>query len=403
MQPIPLTLDSSSPKKFALWQLGFRPFFLAAVLWAIVAVGLWVAFWPGWAQAPLLGLAPMDWHAHEMVFGYASAVIAGFLLTAVRNWTGVQTWQGWRLALLLALWLMARLGMLLGGQQAVVWVAAADLLFMALLIVAVSLPVIRVRQWKHFGLIAKLVLILAGNAVFYLGAAGVVSQGVRWGVFSGLYFVLALIFVMGRRVIPFFIEKGVEDANVSLKNYRWLDVSSLILFLLFWWFDTFQPGSDAVVMALSVALFLLHGFRLLGWWHRGIWAKPLLWVLYLGYAFLVAGFALKALAGLAGISPFLALHAFAYGGIGMITAGMMARVSLGHTGRNVFQPPAIVGPMFALLLAGTVVRVVLPLFFGGHYALWILISQLLWIAAFCLFVTYYLPIFLRPRIDGRPG
>ncbi len=402
MQPIPLSLDSGAPRRFAVWQLGFRPFFLAASIWAVIAVSLWLALYPGWLAMPLSGLPPMVWHAHEMIFGYTLAVAAGFLLTAVRNWTGVQTWQGWRLAALVVVWALARVLLLLGSPRILPLTALIDVAFLGLLIVAVTAPVVRVRQWKQIGIVAKLVLLLGANVMFYLGAAGKLADGVNWGLYSGLYFLLGLVFVMGRRVIPFFIERGVDANDVRLKNWLWLDISSLVLFLLFWVFDVFLPAWRLTIAGLSAILLILHGLRLWGWHHPGIWRKPLLWSLYLAYGFLTLGFGLKAGAELAGWSPFLALHAFAYGGIGLVTMGMMARVSLGHTGRNVFDPPRVLGPIFLLLIVGAVVRVLLPLVLS-QYGLLILVSQICWIAGFGLFLVYYLPILLKPRVDGRPG
>ncbi|TNG03054.1 MAG: NnrS family protein, partial [Gammaproteobacteria bacterium] len=218
----------------------------------------------------------------------------------------------------------------------------------------------------------------------------------RIGLYSGIYLIIALIFVMGRRVMPFFIEKGV-DYPVQLKNRQWLDVSSLVLFLAFWIADLVRPDTLPVAL-LALALLVLHAIRLVGWYTPGIWKKPLLWVLYVGYGWLVTGFALKAAVVFIGISPFLPLHAFAYGGIGMITLGMMARVTLGHTGRNVFDPPPVLlFWMFALLLCGAVIRVLLPLLDPAHYMAWIGLSQGLWIIAFTLFLTIFLPMLIRPR------
>ena len=150
-------------------------------------------------------------------------------------------------------------------------------------------------------------------------------------------------------------------------------------------------------------LFALHLVRLLGWYTPGIWKKPLLWILYLAYAALVAGFALKAGVYLFGISPYLALHAFAVGGIGMMTLGMMARVALGHSGRNVFDPPPVLKLVFALVLVALLARVLLPLLAQGYYLVWIGLSQWLWIAAFAVFFRVYFPILTRPRIDGQDG
>ena len=162
-------------------------------------------------------------------------------------------------------------------------------------------------------------------------------------------------------------------------------------------------GFRGALAVLAGLLFVLHLVRLLGWHNAGIWHKPLLWILYLAYAAMVAGFALKTGVYLFGLSPFLALHAFAVGGIGLMTLGMMTRVALGHTGRDVFDPPPVLKLVFALLLAAALVRVVLPLLAEAHYVVWVGLSQWLWIGAFLVYFLVYFPILTRPRIDGQDG
>lgn len=385
----------------AFLNLGFRPFFTMAVVFSILAMLTWagvVVF--GW-QADFTALPATAWHAHEMVYGYSMAVIAGFLLTAVMNWTGVQTLHGTPLLLLSLLWLAGRLLLVAGASMPLQIVALVDGLFMVWLIGALLVPVIRARQWKQLGIISKLLLLLLSNGIFYAGALGIIEDGIRIGLYSGVYLVIALVFVMGRRVMPFFIEKGV-DGPVQLKNRPWLDISSLVLFLAFWIADIARPDSLPVAL-LAMALTVLHVIRLAGWHTPGIWNKPLLWVLYLGYGWLIAGFALKAAVVFFSISPFLPLHAFAYGGIGMITVGMMARVTLGHTGRSVFDPPPVLFWIFTALLAGSTFRVLLPLLDPGRYTAWTGIAQVFWIGAFAVFLVVYLPMLIRPRVDGRPG
>lgn len=354
----------------------------------------------GWKQ-DTAGLPLTTWHAHEMIYGYSLAVIAGFLLTAMKNWTGIQTLHGFPLLLLFLLWLTARLLFFTGGVVSMEVIALVDIAFMVWLISALLVPTIKARQWKQMGIISKLLLLLFSNGIFYAGALGIIEDGIRIGLYSGLYLIVALIFVMGRRVIPFFIEKGV-GYPVQLKNRRWLDVSSLVLFLAFWIADIVRPDSLPVAL-LAMALVVLHAIRLADWYTPGIWKKPLLWVLYLGYGWLVTGFALKAAVFILGISPFLPLHAFAYGGIGMITVGMMSRVTLGHTGRNVFEPPPVLFWIFIPLLFGTVLRVLLPLIDPTRYIFWVGFSQVLWITAFSIFLTVYLPMLVKPRLDGQPG
>lgn len=385
----------------ALLRLGFRPFFLGAGVFAVVSVLIWTAIYT-FGQAVDMGRIPaVVWHAHAMVYGYAMAVVAGFLLTAVRNWTGVQTLNGRPLLFLFLVWAAARVLPFAGGDLPVAWLAVADILFMIGLTVAVLLPVIKVRQWKQMGVVSKLVLLLISNVLFYLGVVGVLDEGVRWGLYSGLYLIVALMLVMARRVIPFFIERGV-GYSVELKNWLWLDITSLILFLAFWVTDVFIP-LPGVSALLAGILFILHVVRMAGWYTHGIWQVPLLWVLYLAYGFLVAGFALKAVSPALEVSPYLSVHAFAYGGIGMMTIGMMSRVILGHTGRNILEPPAQIHWIFLLLFIGAIVRVFFPLFDQQHYLLWVGLSQVLWLVSFAGFLLVYTPMLIRPRIDGKDG
>ncbi len=380
--------------RFALWYLGFRPFFLAAGIWAVVSVGLWLGLYALNWELPLAGIPPHLWHAHEMVFGYALAVIAGFLLTAVKNWTHVQTWDGWRLAALFSLWLAARLLLLLGDEALRPWGQGINLLFIGALVVAIAGPILRQRQW------GQLVVILVPTLIA-LAQALSMGVAVRAGAYVGLFLVLLLIFLMGRRVIPFFIERGVDE-EASLPNPLWLDIACIALFLAYAVSEFLGPLSLAASLFAGLAA-LAHGLRLLLWHHPGIWRKPLLWVLWIGYAFIVLGLVLRALAWFWPSNPFISIHALTYGGIGVITLGMMARVTIGHSGRNVFEPPALVGPMFALLIAGALVRVVLPLIWPGVYEALMVGSQLLWMAAFGLFVWAFGPMLWWRRIDGRYG
>jgi len=390
---------------FALFNLGFRPFFLLAGVYSLIPIlvwgGVYVYGWP----APRLPFSPLHWHAHEMIFGYGMAVAAGFLLTAVRNWTHIQTLQGYPLAVLATLWLAARLaGWIMPGQ--VLPMLLLDLMFDLWLIVAVFRPILRAKQHDQIGIASKLILLMLANLCFYLGVSGVLEQGIAWGLYSGLYFLLALIFSMARRVLPFFIERGV-GYPVTLKNHVWIDRSSLILFLLFWFADVIWRNAP-VAAALAGLLFAIHTMRLAGWHSKGIWRKPLLWVLYVGYGGATFGFLLKALTPFIPISPSLALnalalHAFALGGIGMITAGMMARIALGHTGRDIQQHSRLLAPIFISLFAAYVARVILPMIAPMHYTLWLGMAQAAWLIAFALFVRVYAPILVKPRADGMPG
>ena len=393
--------DPSTPRGSAWLRLGFRPFFLAAGGYAVISMLIWyAAYVHGWSF-PFAGLAPVTWHGHEMIYGYSLAVVAGFLLTAVRNWTGIPTLSGMPLFLLFLFWLLARLFILLGGSGFLVATASFDLLFLAVLSAAIAVPIVRARQWHNIAIVGKIVLLLASNLVFFLGVAGKLEQGVYWGLYSGLYIIIALIFTLSRRVLPSFIEKGV-GYPVELRNSKRVDIASLALFVGFWIADMVRPNSVGVAV-FAASLFFLHLWRLLGWYTAGIWKKPLLWVLYLAYAATIAGFALKAAAYFNGISPYLGLHAFAVGGVGLMTLGMMTRVSLGHTGRNVFEPPRLLFWVFILLFAALITRVALPMLFQQHYGAWVALSQWLWLSAFLIYLIGYFPILSQPRVDGQDG
>lgn len=392
--------DNASPQEFNLFVLGFRPFFLAAGIFSIVSISLWMAVYVFGLSIPLSGLSSFHWHAHEMIYGYTIAVVAGFLLTAVKNWTGVQTIQYSQLKLLFSLWAAARICMLMGTQW--IYLAALfDLCFNLWLFIAAIIPVIRVKQWKQVGIISKLSLLGISNLLFYLGVIGVLEQGVYWGIFSGLYLLIALVLTMGRRVMPFFIEKGV-GYPVQLKNSRFLDLSTLVLFLLFMLDEVFIRAG--ITPYISAILFIVTSLRLYNWHTPGIWKVPLLWGLYGAFMSINIGFGMFAASAFSSvISPSLALHAMAFGGIGVMTLCMMSRITLGHTGRDVSQPSAWIALAQWLLVLGFITRVLLPIFLLNYYVYLIALSQGLWIAAFIIFLAVNFPLLTQPRVDGATG
>ncbi len=388
--------------RFALWQTGFRPFFLGAALWSAVSMLLWFGVISLNWQFSFNGLSPVSWHAHEMVFGFSVAVIAGFLLTAVPNWTKSEPVSGNRLGLVFAPWLAARLVGLLGDANLLLVAGFADTLFTLSLFVLIANPIIRQRQFKQSGILTKVMLLTMANVLFYLGAANVLDNGMFYGLYTGFYLIIALILTMGRRVIPFFIERRLTLAQ-PLKNRKWVDLGSLLLFLVFWILEVFTQQTQWSAIVATI-LFVLHAVRLYDWHHSKIWTDPLLWVLYISYLFIVLGFALKG-TELTGFiySPLLALHMFAVGGVGLITCGMMARISLGHSGRNIRQAPPLITLAFISIALSAITRVFFPILFPAQYPLWISISQWLWILGFTVFIAIYLPILIRPRIDGQRG
>ena len=402
-----LQIESPKPasKSFALFNLGFRPFFLLATGFGAFSMLVWLSIYVHGNHALLNSKLPaVWWHAHEMVFAYSIAVISGFLLTAVGNWTNYPMPKGRSLIALVVLWLLARILPFTPFEQAIEMMAIADLLFMLALATAIFIPIFRAKQWTQMPIVFKVLLMTASNVLFYAALLGYVpTEMVYWGIYSGFYLIISLLMMMGRRVIPFFIERGVANAPIELTNRKWLDISSLFLFLAFLIVEVFTHYST-VSELIAAALFILHVIRLRDWYDHGIWKKAMLWVLYVGYSFIVLGFALKAVTSLLGLSPWIAVHAFAAGGIGMITTGMMARVALGHTGHNVQKPPKTVSYIFALILLGAFIRVIFPMIIPAeYYSVVIGASQLCWVAGFSLFVFVYAPILSKPRIDQPFG
>jgi uncharacterized protein involved in response to NO len=399
-----MSLDIENPpvpsSGFALWNLGFRPFFLFAALFAMLSMGLWMAIYIFDFPYPTTGISIYQWHAHEMIYGYSMAVIAGFLLTAARDWTSRPTASGPALTALTGFWAAARIAMFFGDRFIAV-AAVFDLLFMLALMIAVTMPIIEARQWKQIGIVSKLVLLFAGNLCFYLGAMGMLLAGTYLGIYGGLLLIIGLILMMGRRVIPSFIERDVDYA-VQLTNAKWLDITSMVLFLLFFIAELFL-AAPSVVFVLAGALFIVTSVRLYGWHTPDIWKKPLLWSLYVSLLFINLGFLMFALNIFFDVPRLLAVHAFAVGGIGLITLSMISRVALGHTGRDISNPSIMVPMACGAMVIAAIFRVLVPLIAIEEYPLWILVAQGFWILAFLLFFIRYLPILIRPRVDGRPG
>jgi len=380
-------------KGLPLLDAGFRPFFLAAAGFSIITVLAWTFIYTfGWAL-PLQGVSLFHWHAHEMVYGYALAVVAGFLLTAIERWTGVPRLRGPGLIVLAIIWAVPRI-LLLFGTRFIVPAALLDAVFVVTLGVLIARPVLLSRHWRQLGILSKLLLFTAGQTCFYLGALGVWSDGARVGVYLGFYLLIGLILVVARRVLPMFIEHG-SDRPVRLFNSRWLDRAVLVLFFVFMIAELI-PLDSRLCGGLALALFIGHTARLAGWYTHQIWRKPLLWSLYLPIVWIDLGFLLLALSSIGWVSRFVALHAMAYGGIGLVTLSMMARVSLGHTNRSVHHPPAATLIALSCITIGAVIRVFLPWWVPEAYRLWIAASQLLWLLGFTTFLLTYGKCLLEP-------
>lgn len=385
---------------FALFNMGFRPFFLGGIIFAILSIVMWMAVYAFQYQLPISPLLPSQWHSHEMIYGYTMAIIAGFLLTAIVNWTGVQTIQGPGLAGLFVLWLVPRI-LFLFGVRFIFVAAVFDLLFMMSLLVAISIPIIKSKSWKQLGIISKIVLMTLGNILFYLGAFGFIEKGIYWGIYGGLYLIIALILTIGSRVMPAFISNGV-GYKIEIKNPKWVIILNLILFAGFFYSELFGH-SDKLTAIISIGLFTINAYRLYLWHTFGIWRKPLLWGLYLAFLLICIGFLLFALSYFLGLSKFIAIHAFAIGGIGLATVAMIARVTLGHTGRSIFNPPRITGIALGCMVIVVLFRVFAPLIIQDGYVFWIFIAQIFWILTFSLLTFSYSRMLFSPRVDGEAG
>ena len=381
---------------WAPFALGFRPFFLSAGLYAVLMMALWLLVLRG--ELTLSALPPPVWHGHEMLFGFAVAVISGFLLTAAQNWTGIRMPSGPPLAALFALWLAGRASFLIPGLPPL-WVAAVDVAFLPVLAIALALPVLRARQLHNYPFPLMLLVLTAANALVHAGSLGWIAAGGSLGLHLAVYVIIAMMTVMGGRVIPSFTDNRLRTRARHWKAIEFLvpaaTLSALITALV-------APVSP-VTAGLAALAAAVHAIRLAGWYTGKYWSVPLLWILHLGYAWIAIGFALLALsaAGM-GAAAGGALHAFTAGAIGSLTLGMMARVSLGHTGRMLEPSPLMTWAFVAVNLAA-LIRIAQPLLFPGQYASGMALAGVLWIAAFGLFAAIYTPILLRPRVDGRPG
>ncbi len=410
-----INLPSKPPSSpHPILNLSFRIFFSAAALFAVITMLLWSFVFTGHTDIDAQALNPLYWHGHEMVYGYALAVIAGFLLTAVKTWTWVMMPHGYKLLAIFCCWLLARLswagfglGMTVAGSSiSLLYVAAVfDLLFIASMAFVICRAVLQVKQYKQMGILAKLALLTVGNGICYWGIINADMNMTKIGIYLGFYLIIGLVLTIGRRVVPFFIERGLSvgtTEGIKLRNSKVQDIASLLFFLAFFISDLFYPNQYLLtITALGVAV--VNIVRLVGWYHRGIWQKPLLWSLYVAFLGMCLSFLLYALQPWLGYTHSIAMHGLAIAGVGMMTVAMMTRVSLGHTGRSIHQPPKTVNIMYGLMVLAFVSRVLLPLADMSHYLLWIMIAQGAWIACFVLFCISYLPMLARPRPDGLFG
>lgn len=390
----PARIGSPTPPLFAL---GFRPFFLVAAVAAFAGMSGWLAMLEGWLAPPPYYSANA-WHAHLMLFGYTAAVIAGFLLTAVRNWTGIETPRGWWLAGLVGLWLAARISPFLPLP---VWlIAVVDIAFFPALALALARPL-----WQGANRANRVfLLLLAGMAVasalVHLDQLGVLPGLASRGHRLMLDLTILTLLLVAGRVMPFFTESAIAGANP--RSLPIVERATFALATLVVVADLVAGPGSPWAGAAALLLAIVQIFRLWLWYQNGVWRLPILWVLYTGYAWLIAGLMLNGLAALGLVPAIAVLHSLTVGAVGVFTLGMMARVALGHTGRAM-QAAAPTVLAFVLVNLAALVRVVPPLLDPSRYSQWLVVSGLLWVAGFAAFLWVYAPILIAPRLDGRPG
>ena len=379
----------------AILRRGFRPFFLAAGVWAAGAVALWLAEITGLLALPS-AFDPVTWHAHEMLFGFVSAAIAGFLLTAIPNWTGRLPMRGWRLGVLFVLWCAGRVAVGLSALTGPAFAAVVDLAFLAVLAAVVLREIAGTGNRRNLP-IAGIVVVLAGsNLLVHLEALGLAATG-SLGLRLGLADVAVLITLVGGRIVPSFTRNWLarRGAPVLPRPFGRLDLLALgssVVAGLVW---ALAPGAMAAgVLAILAAA--ANGARLWGWCGQRTFAEPLVWILHLGYAWLVAGFALL---GLAVLFPPLpqtaALHALTAGAMGTMTLAIMTRATLGHTGRALSAGPGTT-MIYGLVSVAALARVAAP--FAPNGAMELLgLSGVCWVGAFGLFVVLYGPLLAGSR------
>lgn len=398
--------------------LGFRLFFVLAGLFAIITMLKWshITFATKFVFTSS-DMVPFLWHGHEMIYGYSLAVIAGFLLTAVKTWTNQPMPYGYKLLMIAVPWLLARLIFLVNGihLNSLTWLAMlGDVTFWAMVTFFVIQAVWRVKQKRQIGIIAKLILLFIGQIWFYWALFNNNPNATRMSLLFGFYLIIGVVLTIGRRVMPMFIERGVAQGKLikgkvanPVKNSNLLDRLSLISFFIFFLTDVFASGypADTYILSASALLVAISNLlRLKNWYLPKMWRFPLVWSLWVAFFGMSVGFVLFAIVPFTSVvTHSIAMHAVALAGIGMMTLAMMARVSLGHTGRDIHTPPKILPLLFGCIILSWMARVGLPLILPSHYLLSLGISQGFWIGAFVLFCVTYFKILTSPRADGLFG
>lgn len=384
----------------ALLRLGFRPFYLLAALYAVLAVPGWILMYLGVLPQPA-SMPSLFWHIHEMLFAFVGAIITGFLFTAVPNWTGRQTPTGTALALLALVWLAGRVLLYVGGPALADVAVIIDGAFLFLVSAALAWPVWQSRNYRNFGVVGIVLLIAVANLLFDLVVTGRLAVSLDRILFTGLNAIILIMVVIAGRVIPFFTGNALPEADVA--RIPWLDRLAVATVLLLLVVDALVPAQATLVAAVALLAAAGNGWRMHSWAFTATLKRPILWILHVGYAWIVIGLVLKGLAGLVDWIPRQAVvHSITVGAIGSLTLGMMTRTALGHSGRPLVLPPSITW-CYLLINLAAVIRVAGAFTAADTQRFSLILSSLAWALAYLVYVIVYWPILTRPRVDGRPG
>lgn len=387
---------------FSLWGLAFRPLFLFGCLFSLLAVAWWGYFW--WlpfSWQPYGGA--IWWHGHEMLFGFVAVIVVGFLLTAVQNWTGVPGLKGRPLQLLFVSWLLGRVVLVLPFSLPAVWVMLIDCAFLLFSAMAMSYPVLKVKQWRNLIFVPILFLLFTLNAISHWAVVTDQPLTATRTLHAAIMLFVLLVSIIGGRVIPFFTASKMNLERLPAN--KWIEVFSIapLILLVAVAVLGFERQSPWLMTGLCLPALLAHSWRLSRWGGQHCRSVPLLWSLHLSYLFIPLGLLLLMLASWGLVSSFsAALHGFTVGAIAGMILAMVSRVVLGHTGRPL-QPPTLMTWAFVLIGLSALLRALLPGFVPAvsHWA--IATSSVCWLLAYGLLVFYYAPMLLKARVDGRPG
>lgn len=378
-----------------IWSKGFRPFFVLAALHAVLFLPIWLLGWTGHIDVSSYWVGPI-WHGHEMIFGFTIAVIAGFLLTAVSNWTGEETAVGSPLLALALLWVAGRVVVGAGAVIPGAVVAAVDLAFIPALAFVIGRPLITTRNKRNVMFLMILAAFEVANLFMHLDALGVVSDVARPALMAGIDLTLFVILVIGGRIIPMFTRNATGDETIRKSP---VVERAVLIGMLLLAFTTVAGVPASVTGSQAAVVGLLVLVRMRTWGTLGTLDQPILWVLHVGHAWVGVGLLLRAAGDFGfGVAATFSTHVLTVGAIGTLTLGMMSRVALGHTGRNLVVARSIT-IAYVLMTFAVVARAIVPLALPAHSYVAYVIGGVAFSLAFLLYLVEYLPILLAPRAD----